>query len=92
MSFSSWWRRNFGKKDTLGRRGGHGDLEKAGIGAELFVRWAGAGFSWRFGAGGAQWGRSGENAQEGGVGREGEGCPGREPLRGTGIRFLKMFF
>jgi len=44
---------SFGKKDTLGRGRGHGDREKAGTAAELFVRWAGAGFSWKFGAGGA---------------------------------------
>jgi len=44
---------SFGKKDTLGRGRGHGDREKAGTGAEEKVRWAGAGFSWKFGAGGA---------------------------------------
>jgi len=50
---------------TQARRGrGHGDREIAGTGAELFVRWAGAGFSWKSGAGGAQWGRLGENSQE----------------------------
>jgi len=43
----------FGEKDTLGRKGGHGDREKAGTGAELFVLWAGAGFSWEIGTGGA---------------------------------------
>jgi len=62
MSFSYWWRRNFGKKDTLGRGRGHGDREKAGTGAELFVLWGGAGFSWKFGPRGPM-GRSGGNAQ-----------------------------
>jgi len=65
VSFSYWWRRNFGKKDTLGRGVGHEDGEKAGTGAEEKVLWAGAGFSWEIEAGGAQWGRSRENAQEG---------------------------
>jgi len=43
---------SFGKKDTLGREGGHEGGEKAGTGAEEKVLWAGAGFSWKFGAGG----------------------------------------
>jgi len=67
---------SFGKKDTLGRGVGHGCGEKAGTGAELFVLWAGAGFSWKIGAGGAQWGRHGGNAQEGLCPSEPEGCPG----------------
>jgi len=50
-------------KDTLGRGVGHGDREKAGTEAEEKVLWAGAGFSWEFGAGGAQRGRPGGNAQ-----------------------------
>ena len=58
---------NFGKKDTLGREGGHGDREKAGTGAEEKVRWTGAGFSWKFRDGGAQWGRSGETPRRGAV-------------------------
>jgi len=45
---------SFGMKDTLGRGGGHEDREKAGTVAGLFVLWAGAGFSWEIGAGGAQ--------------------------------------
>jgi len=53
----------FGEKDTLGRGVGHEDREKAGTGAKLFVRWAGAGFSWEFRTGGAQGGRPGGNAQ-----------------------------
>ena len=38
--------------------------------------WSYKGFSWKFRAGGAQWGRSGENAQEEPCPRESEGCPG----------------
>ena len=79
---------SFGKKDTLGRGGGHGDREKAGTGAELFVLWAGAGFSWKLGAGGAQWGRLGGSVQEEGVGRESEGCPERWGSPGLGPRAL----
>jgi len=44
--------------------GNHGDREKAGTGTELFVLWAGTGFSWKSGAGGAQGGASGEKVQE----------------------------
>ena len=54
-------------KDTLGRRGGHEDREKAGTTGELFVLWAGAGFSWESRTGGAQWGRSGETPRRGAV-------------------------
>ena len=72
---------------TQARRGrGHGDREKAGTGAGLFVLWAGAGFPWEIGDGGAQWGRPGENAQEGVGGRESEGypCDGGSPGPGPG--------
>lgn len=41
-------------KDTQGRGRGHGGREKAGTGAERCVRWAGAGFPWKFGEAGAQ--------------------------------------
>jgi len=81
VSFRYWWRRNFGKKDTLGRGVGHGDREKAGTGAEEKVLWAGAGFFWKIGDGEAQEGRSRGNAQEGAGGSEPEGCP-EMPARG----------
>ena len=77
---------SFGEKDTLGQRGGHGDREKAGTGAEEKVLWGGEEFSWEIGARGAQWGRSGENVQEGAGGSEPEGCPGRWGKSGSQCR------
>ena len=52
-------------KDTLGRGVGHEDREKAGTTGEEKVRWAGAGFSWKFGAGGANGGGQGKTSRRG---------------------------
>ncbi len=41
-------RASFGNKDILVRGVRHEDREKAGTAAERFVRWVGAGFSWKF--------------------------------------------
>jgi len=67
---------SFGKKDTLGREGGHGSLRDFGNSFMEIGRWEYTGISWDFGAGGAQWGRPGENAQEEPCPSEGEGYPG----------------
>lgn len=45
MSFPKVQKMSYGRKDNLGRRGGHGDREKAGAGAGEKVLWDGAGFS-----------------------------------------------
>jgi len=68
---------SFGEKDTLARGGGHGSLREVGTGAGEIGRWEYPGFSCGFGPGGAQWGSTRETSQEGGLGRAGEGCPGK---------------
>ena len=67
---------SFGKKDTLGRGVGHGDREKTGTRAEEKVLWCGAGFSWKFGAWGAQWGGQEETPRRGEGSAQGRGVRG----------------
>jgi len=77
--------KEFWEKDTLGRGVGHEDGEKAGTGAEEKVLWAGAGFSWKFGDGGAPMGeargkRPGGGSRERIRGVSGEIGEGRESV------------
>ena len=74
----------FWEKDTLGRVCGHGDREIAGTTAKLFVLWAGAGFSWKFGPWGAQRGRPRENVPGGPLSERIRGVSGDAGRRGTG--------